>query len=789
MKVTYEWIRDYVEIDVDIKHLIELLTMTGTKVEGYEFRFDFLSNVVVGKILSIEKHPNADKLNICKVDIGKKIVQVITAAQNIFPNALVPVALEGATVSNNKRIEKIDFMGYASEGMMLSIDELGLSKAEIVDAPDYGIYIINKPCTPGDDIKKVLSLSDILIDFEITSNRPDCLSVYGIAREIATILNKKLKQIDLNIKEQVDEINNYLDSIEIENPNICYRYIGKIVKDVKICPSPEWMRRRLASCGIRPINNIVDITNYVMLEIGQPMHAFDYNKLKSRKILVRLAKEGEKITTLDGNQRQLRAEDIVITNGFYPIAIAGVMGGEDTEIDANTTTILLESATFNYANIRKTAKYFGLRTEASSRFEKGLSPYFAELAINRACALIEKLGYGTIVDGCIDTYVNKAEQKKIDADFDFINKFLGVNISKEEIIDILMRLDIEYKTETSCFIIPPFRTDISSMEDIAEEVIRIYGYDKIPSTINHGSAVSRGLTKKQIIIDKIRNYFADIGYFEIYNYSFESPKVYNVLKGFDLNNAIIIKNPLGEDFSVMRMQLLNSMLKSIYTNYSRNIKNIKLFEVSNVFSKSNNILPYERLLLSIGTLGNVDFYVFKGYIENLLLKFGIRNVKFVSHHSNQNFHPTRSARIFLDEIAIGYIGEIHPDILENYDIHQRVYYSEIDIDQLTAIITFEKKYKPLPKYPSIERDYAFIVPEQVESSSIEGIFRKYANDLIEEFYLFDIYKGEQVQKGYSSYAYKIVYRSSEKTLNDDEINQLQRQILDDLSKLHVRLRD
>lgn len=790
MKVSLEWLKSLVDIDCSVKELVNVLTMTGTKVEGYEQRLENLSNVVVGKIISIDTHPANSRLYICKVDIKDEVLQIITAAKNVYEGAFVPVAKKGAMLPNGKVIDEVEFKGITSEGMLCSIQELGLSSEEFLDADEDGIFILNglDNTKIGLDIRDALNIKDIIIDFEITSNRPDCLSILGLAREISAVLNSKLKFPSLNYKSGSDVVNHYLDGIVIEDKEICKRYIAKVVKNVKIGPSPEWLRKRLIACGVRPINNIVDITNYVMLEIGQPLHAFDYDKLGGRKIFVRLAKDNEEIITLDGTKRRLRNEDIVIADDKRAIAIAGVMGGEETEIDENTKVVLLEAATFNYARIRRTSKYLGLRTEASNRFEKGLNPYFAEIAIKRACALIQELGAGEIVEGEIDAYLDLQKDVIIKADFSYFERLLGVDIPKDVVIDILNRLEIKYDEKNEHFIVPPFRNDLFDLADISEEVIRIYGYDKIPARVYMGSALSFGLTKKQKLINKIKNFLADNGFYEIYSYSFESPKVYEKLRGFNLDEAIKILNPLGEDFSIMRMQAMSSILKTVYLNLSRNIKDIKIFELAHVFKKSNDKLPTEKPILAIGYVGQ-DFYTIKGILENIFVVSGIKDVVFNSKHQNENLHPTRSAMLECHNRIIGYVGEVHPDILNEFEIVNRVIYVEVYVDEIVNLASDEKKYAPLPKYPSIERDYAFLVPEEIESKIIEDVFKKYAGDLLEEFYLFDVYKGQQIKEGYKSYAYKSIFRSLEKTLSDDDILPIQDRILDELKRYDILLRE
>ncbi|WAM32893.1 phenylalanine--tRNA ligase subunit beta [Caldicellulosiruptor morganii] len=790
MKVSLEWLKSLVDINCEVDKLVENLTMTGTKVEGYEKRLDSVRNVVVGKIIEISSHPENPNLSVCRVDIKDEVLTIITAAKNVYRGAFVPVAKIGATIANGKEINKMEFKGVVSEGMLCSLYELGLTSAEFPYADESGIFILEGMDDEklGTDIKKALGIDDIIIDFEITSNRPDCLSIVGLAREIAAVLKTDLKFPSITYNETEDKIENYLDKIEIQNRNICKRYIGKVIKNVKIGPSPQWLRKRLVACGIRPINNIVDVTNYVMLEIGQPLHAFDLSKIHGRSVFVRLAKDGEEITTLDGVKRTLRTVDIVIADEDRAIAVAGVMGGLDTEVDQNTTTVLLEAATFNPAMVRRTSRYLGLRTEASNRFEKGLSPYFAEVAIQRACALIEQIGAGEVVKGAIDTYLDIQQQVTVKADFSYTERLLGVSIPQDEIIDILNRLEISYDKEKGVFVVPPFRVDIADMADISEEVIRIYGYDKIPSRVYMGNAISSGLTQKQKMVSDIRSFLANSGYYEVYSYSFESPKIYEILKGYKLDDAVKILNPLGEDFSIMRMQLLSSILKTLYLNLSRNIKDIKIFEIAPVFKKSADKLPEEKLVLALGNAGQ-DFYFVKGILENLFDMLRIKDIEFSSDHANLNLHPTRSAKIVSKDILIGYIGEVHPDILEKFDIQTRAIFAEVYIDALLEVEKKDKKYTPLPKYPAVERDYAFLVPDEIESRVIEEIFKKYASEILEEFYLFDVYKGQQIKEGFKSYAYKAVFRSKEKTLSDDDILIIQERILDDLKKYNIVLRE
>jgi len=791
LKVSLEWLKSFVDIECSVEELVDKLTMSGTKVEGYEKRLENIKNVVVGKVLEISLHPHNQNLFVCNVDTKDKILTIITAAKNVKVGSYVPVAKPGAVLANGKTIDVLEFKGIVSEGMLCSLGELGLTRGEFSYADENGIFILEgmNDSLIGIDIKTALGIDDVIIDFEITSNRPDCLSVLGIAREIAAILNKPLKFPSMNFKETDEPVKNYLDSIEIQDKKICRRYMGRVIKNVKIEESPLWLRRRLVACGVRPINNIVDVTNYVMLEMGQPLHAFDLDKICGRNVFVRLASDGEKIVTLDGVERVLRSSDIVIADEKRAIAVAGVMGGLDTEVDENTTLVLLESATFNPAMIRRTARYLGLRTEASNRFEKGLSPYFAEVAIQRACALIEQIGAGEVVKGTVDTYVDPWQQVEVKADFSYIQKLLGLRIEKDEVVNILNRLEIKYDEEKEVFIIPPFRTDIEDMADISEEVIRIYGYDKLPSRVFMGNAISSGLTQKQRMVNNIKNFLANSGYYEIYSYSFESPKVYEVLKGYNLDDAVKILNPLGEDFSVMRMQLLSSILKTVYLNISRNIKDVKVFELSTVFKKSDEKLPEEKLVLAIGSSAQ-DFYSVKGVLENLFDMLRIKEVRFSSEHQNLNLHPTRSAKIYTDDqLLLGYIGEVHPDILERFDIPARVVYAEVYIDELLEAEKKEKRYTQLPKYPAVERDYAFVVPDDVESRVIEEIFKKYSSDILEEFHLFDVYKGQQIKPGFKSYAYKAIFRSKSKTLSDSDINQVQEKILDELKNYNISLRE
>jgi len=796
MNVPINWLKDYVDIDCNIDEFCDAMTMSGSKVEGYEKLGEEISKVVVGKILEIEKHPDADKLVVTKVDVGSEVIQIVTGANNINVDDYIPVALAGSTLPGGIKIKKGKLRGVESNGMMCSVEELGFSTDDFPEAPEDGIYIFEKPYELGMDVKPIFGLDDIVVEFEITSNRPDCFSILGIARETAATFNKELKRPKTTYSEVSGDANSYA-SVEIKNPEYCGRYMGKIVKNVKIGPSPKWMQRKLIAGGVRPINNIVDITNYVMIEMGQPMHAFDVSTLEDKKIIVRTAQKGEKITTLDGEDRVLDESMLVIADAKQPIAIAGVIGGEHTKITDSTNAILFEAANFDGTSVRLTSKKIGLRTDASTKFEKYLDPNNVEEAMNRACALIEELGAGEIVEGVIDSYPTKREKKTVSYSVEGINKLLGTDITEEEMIRIFRKVEFEVNEDEKTVVAPTFRPDITCEADLAEEVARFYGYNNINTTLASGTPTVGKKTYDQKIADITKVIMETCGFNEAKTYSFESPKVFeklNIGEEDSLRNTVTISNPLGEDFSIMRTTTLNGMLNALSTNYNRRNEDVRLYELGKVYVPKAlplTELPEEKVKLTVGMYGNCDFYDIKGVIETLFVKLGFIDKVTYSPSVELNFlHPGRKASIIINEQKeIGYIGEIHPDVTDNYEIGERTYIAVIDMDMIVRYSNLSHSYKSITKYPAVNRDIAFLIKDEVLVQDIEKIIKQRGGKILESYNLFDVYKGEQIDEGMKSIAYSLVFRASDRTLSEKEINKVMTKILNGLeTELNATLR-
>ena len=792
MKASIEWLKEYSDIDVDTLKLGDILTMTGSKVETIEQRGKDIKNVVVGKILEIKKHEDSDHLLITKVDLGNEIVQIVTGANNIKENDIVPIAKDGSELPGGVKIKKGSLRGVESCGMMCSVGELGLDIADYPGQIEHGIMILDKSFEKdlGKDIVKVLNLEEDIIDFEITPNRPDCLSIEGLGRETAVSLGKEFKNPRKNIDDLkvVDKKELEGLTVDIEAPDLCYRYIARVVKNIKIGQSPDWMKRRLKACGVRSINNIVDITNYVMLEMGQPMHAFDINSIEGKHITVRRAKNREKITTLDEEERELNSDDLVIADDKKAVAIAGVMGGINSEIEKDTKTVVFESASFYGGNVRKTAKKVGLRTESSSRFEKGLSTENALRAINRAVELVELIGAGEVVDGKIDVYPTKQKINKIKLDYDRINSLLGTNISKEEMINILEKLDIKVENDTA--IAPYFRMDLEFLADIAEEVVRFYGYDKLETTLIKADTTIGVLNKEQKIEKNIKQVLVNNGLSEIYTYGFVSEKDLeksNIDKEI-INQSITILNPLSDEYKLMRPSTLPSMMQILSLNANKKNQDVKLFDISRNYKNVNGEVekgevPLQENILTIGMYGNdVDFYTLKGLIENVLETSNINRFDIEKESNNGSYHPGRCANIKVGIDVIATIGEVHPEVLNNYDIEKRVYVAEVNITKLTKYSKSNKKYVEVPKFPAVERDIAIIVDEKVEVGQIEKIITKKSKKWLEEAKLFDIYRNEKIGENKKSVAYSLIFRDKNKTLSDQEINTTMESIIKELEK-------
>lgn len=793
MKASIEWLKEYSDIDVDAVKLGDILTMTGSKVETIEQRGNDIKNVVVGKILEIVKHPDSDHLVITQMDLGDEKVQIVTGADNIKVGDIVPVAKDGSALPGGVKIKKGKLRGIDSCGMMCSVGELGLDINQYPGQIEHGIMILDENLENrlGEDIVDVLNLREDIIDFEITPNRPDCLSIEGLGRETAVSLEKEFKNPRKNIDELKIEDKKEIEGlkVDIEAPDLCYRYIARVVKNVKIAPSPEWLVRRLNACGIKSINNIVDITNYVMLEMGQPMHAFDINSIEGKHIIVRRAKDGEKITTLDEEERTLDENDLVIADIMKPVAIAGVMGGMNSEIEKDTETVVFESASFYGGAVRKTAKKVGLRTESSSRFEKGLSSENALRAINRAVELVGELNAGEVVDGKIDVYPTKQKVNKIKLNYDRINKLLGTKISKEEMINILEKLEI--KVENDIAEAPYFRTDVEQFADIAEEVLRFYGYDKLDTTLVESDTTIGIRNKEQKIEQKIKNVLVNSGLSEIYTYGFVSDKDLEKSKiNKDLKEtSIVIQNPLSDEYRLMRPSTIPSMMQTLATNANKKNPSAKLFDISKSYKNINNEVergevPLQENILTIGMYGDSsDFYTVKGLIENVLETSSINRYDIVKETKNESYHPGRCANFKVGIDVIATIGEIHPEVLENYGIEKRAYLAEINLSKITKYSKANKKYVEVPKFPAVERDIAIIVDEKIEVGQIEKIITKKAKKLLEKMQLFDIYRNEKLGENKKSVAYSLIFRDKNRTLSDDEINVVMENIISELKKI------
>lgn len=793
MKASIEWLKEYSDIDVSATELGDILTMTGSKVETIEQKGNDIKNVVVGKILEIEKHPDADKLVVTKVDVGTEKLQIVTGANNIKVNDIVPIAKDGSELPGGVKIKKGQLRGIDSCGMMCSVGELNLSVADYPNQIEHGIMILDKGLEKdlGKDIVEVLNLKEDIIDFEITPNRPDCLSIEGLGRETAVSLGKEFKNPRKDIDELKVEDKKEIEGlrVDIEAPDLCYRYIARAAKNVKIGPSPEWMVRRLKACGVRSINNIVDITNYVMLEMGQPMHAFDINSIEGKHITVRRAKKGEKITTLDEQERNLDENDLVISDEKKAVTIAGVMGGLNSEIEKDTETVVFESAVFNGGNIRKTAKKVGLRTESSSRFEKGLSAENALRAVNRAVQLVEIIGAGEVVDGKIDVYPTKQKMNEIKLDVDRINHLLGTNITKQEMIDILEKLKIHVKDDVA--IAPYFRMDLEFVADLAEEVVRFYGYDKLETTLIQADTTLGIRNKEQKIEKKIKEVLVNSGLSEIYTYGFVSDKdleksnISEELK----EDAIIVQNPLSDEYRLMRPTTIPSMMQILAINANKKNQEAKLFDISRNYKNNQNQVengevPLQENILTIGMYGkDVDFYTLKGILENILEAIGVNRYDVEEETKNESYHPGRCANIKVGIDTIATLGEVHPEVLDNYGIEKRAYLLEANITKLVKYARNNKKYVEVPKFPAVERDIAMIVDEEIQVGQIEKIITKKGKKLLESLQLFDIYRNEKIGENKKSVAYSLIFRDKNKTLSDEEINKTMESIIEELEKV------
>lgn len=804
MNTSLSWIKMFVpDLDVTAQEYTDAMTLSGTKVEGYERLDADLENIVIGQIEKIEKHPDADKLIICQVNVGDKVTQIVTGAPNVKEGDKVPVVLPGGRVAGGHdgkktpggvKIKEGKLRGVDSYGMLCSIEELGSTREMYPDAPEYGIYIFPEDAIVGESAIKALGLDDVIFEYEITSNRVDCYSVLGIAREAAATFGKKFVPPVVKETGNEEKAEDYIKVI-VEDQNLCSRYCARVVKNIKIGPSPKWMQRCLAANGIRPINNLVDITNYVMEEYGQPMHAYDLDKISGQQIVVRRAAENEKLVTLDGQERTMDENVLMISDGEKAVGIAGIMGGENSMITDDVHTVLFEAACFDGPNIRLSSKRIGLRTDASGKFEKGLDPNNAQVAIDRACQLMEELGAGEVVGGMVDVYSKKKEPVRVPFEPEKINDLLGTEISREQMLAYLEKVELHYDETTNEIVAPTFRHDIFRTADIAEEVARFYGYDNIPTTLPKGEATTGKLPFKLRIEEVARDVAEYCGFSQGYCYSFESPKVFDKLQipqGDMLRNAISISNPLGEDFSIMRTISLNGMLTSLATNYNRRNKNVRLYELGNVYLPKSlplTELPEERMMFTLGMYGDGDFFDMKGVIEEFFDQVGMHKKVDYDPKAGKSFlHPGRQALISYEGDLLGYLGEVHPVVADTYGIGTRAYVAVIDILHVVNHATFDRKYEGIAKFPAVNRDISMVVPKDIMVGQIDHMIAQRGGKILENYELFDIYEGSQIQEGYKSVAYSITFRSKEKTLEEAEVSSAMKKILNGLESLGIQLR-
>ena len=808
MNTPMSWLKVYVpDLKAPVEEFVDAITLSGSHVEGYEKKDKNLEKIVVGKIEKIEKHPDADKLIICQVNIGEDApLQIVTGAPNVKEGDLVPTVLDGGKVAgghdggplpeNGIKIKKGKLRGVESYGMMCAIEELGANRELYPEAPENGVYVFPEESgvKPGDDAIEALGLHDAVVEYEITSNRVDCFSMIGMAREAAATYGLPFHPPIVPGTVKGGDVTNYA-SVEVEATDLCPRYCARVVKNLKIGPSPKWMRERLASQGIRSINNLVDITNYVMEEYGQPMHAYDLDTIADHKIIVKRAKDGDKFVTLDGQERNLDSNVLMICDGEKEIGIAGIMGGENSMVTDHISTLLFEAACFDGTNIRLSSKRIGMRTDASAKFEKGLDPNLALEAINRACQLIEELGCGEVVEGVIDIYPDPVEPWKLPFEPAKMNHLLGMEILEELMLRYFERLGLSYDMNTNELTIPTFRQDLHCMADLAEEVARLYGYDKLPATLPRGEATVGKKQFHMLVEDVARDVCENNGFSGGMTYSFESPKVYDKLlipQDSDIRKAIVISNPLGEDFSIMRTISLNGMITSLATNFNRRNKDARLYEIGNIYLPKQlplTELPEERKMLTLGMYGQCDFFNMKGVLEELFEKLGLHHAFTYNPKGGYPFlHPGRQAAIQNGEDVIGYIGQLHPEVVDNYNMKGEVYVAVVDLPKLTALASFDRKYEGIAKFPASTRDLSMVMSKDIFVGQVEEVIKKYGGNLLENYELFDVYEGEQVGRGKKSVAYTMTFRAKDRNLEASEVNAITDKIIAGLQKMGIELR-
>lgn len=804
MNTSLKWIKDLVlGLTCTPQEYMDAMTLSGSKVEGYENMDQNLEKIVIGQVTKIERHPDADKLVICQVDIGDSSTQIVTGAPNVTEGCKVPVVLDGGKVAGGHdgslpdggvKIKKGKLRGIESNGMMCSIEELGFTRDMFPLAPENGLYILPEDAPVGADAAAYLGLDDTVVEYEITSNRVDCFSVLGIAREAAATFRKAFVPPVVTETGNGENVNDYI-KVSIQDTDLCTRYTARVVKNIKIAPSPEWMQRRLRAQGIRPINNIVDITNYVMEEYGQPMHAYDLDTIEGQEIIVRRAEKDETFVTLDGQKRTLDESVLMICDGKKPVGLAGIMGGENSMITDEVKTMLFEAACFDGTNIRLSSKKVGLRTDASAKFEKGLDPNNALPAINRACQLIEELGAGEVVGGVVDVYTKVKEGRRIPFEPEKYNRLLGTNIPEADMLMYFKMLELGLDKDSNEVLIPSWRQDLECSADLAEEVARFFGYDKIQTTLPSGEATTGKISFK-LRLESIAMDIAEFcGFSQAMTYSFESPKVFEKLlipEDSPLRNTVVISNPLGEDFSIMRTISLNGMLTSLSTNFNRRNKNVRLYELGNIYLPKQvplTELPEERMQFTLGMYGEGDFFAMKGVVEEFLYKVGMREKPVYDPKAGKPFlHPGRQANVVYDGTVIGYLGEVHPTVAANYSIKERVYVAVLDMPEIVNRAAFDYKYEGIARFPAASRDISMVVPKSVLAGDIEHVFESKGGKLLESYELFDIYEGTQIQAGHKSIAYSLSFRAKDRNLEETDITAAMNKIVRALEELGAELR-
>ena len=805
MNTPISWIKVYVpDLNCTDQEFRDAMTLSGTKVENFEKLDKNLDKIVVGQVKKIDRHPDADKLIVCQVDVGTETLQIVTGAPNVVEGGKYPVVLHGGKVAgghdggplpeNGIKITKGKLRGVDSFGMMCSIEELGSDRNFYPEAPESGIYPLPDDAEVGSDAIELLGLRDTVFEYEITSNRVDCYSVMGIAREAAATFNLKFNAPEVKATGNSEKAEDYL-SVEVKDTELCPRFCARVVKNIKIGPSPWWMQRRLANCGIRPINNIVDITNYVMEEFGQPMHAYDYDMIAGHKIIVRRAGDGDRFVTLDGQERTLDNNILMICDGEKEIGMAGIMGGENSMITDDVKTMVFEAACFDGTNIRLSAKKVGLRTEASGKFEKGLDPETAKAAIDRACELVEQLGCGEVVGGCIDVYPDPVKESRVKLDPDAVNNLLGTSLTKEQMIEYLARVELKYDEATGDIVAPTWRQDIHWQADLAEEVARFFGYDRIPTTLPKGRATTGGISFAHEVEDVARETAMFLGFSEGMSFSFESPKVFDMLmipEDDPARRAIRIMNPLGEDFSIMRTAPLHGLISSLATNYKRKNADVRLFELANIYIPKElplRELPDERMQLALGFYGDGDFYVMKGVVEELFEKLGMKDkIHYDPKAERPYLHPGRRADIIYNGSNLGYLGEIHPQVLDNYGIEDRAYAAVIDMPAVMEFASFDIKYTGIANYPAVTRDVSVVVARDLPVGAIEECIEKAGKGILESYALFDLFESDKLGEGVKSVAYTMTFRRKDRTLEDKEVNEVMEKLFAGLEGIGAKLR-